>query len=223
MKKLLFVALLISQTVAMQAQNTWEMTEEERQELAQQRQKKQKKVEVSTIDAKYAPGAVPIVNGSVEFEKTINAPSKTKNEIQAIIKGALQEWVDEPNQIINEAGVKLSQVNYDNPEEGLVAARFYEYLVFKRAALSLDETDFDFQIIAVCSDGKAVVKMNRIRYTYEIGRPGGFSSPAEEIIIDEYALNKKQTKLSRVYGKFRKKTIDRKEYIFNELEKRLTK
>lgn len=222
MKKILFAALLISQAVAMQAQNTWEMTEEEKQELTQQKQKKQKK-ETPQIDSKYAVGSVTLVDGKVEFEKTINIPGKTKQEIQKIIKTTLLEWLEEPNQIVNDAGGKLSQLTYDKPDEGLVAARFYENLVFKRQALSLDQTDFDFQIVAVCSDGKTVVKMNRMRYTYEADRPGGFSSPAEEVITDEYALNKKQTKLSRIYGKFRKKTIDRKDYMFNELEKRLTK
>ena len=35
------------------------------------------------------------------------------------------------------------------------------------------------------------------------------------------ALNKKQTKLARTYGKFRRKTIDRKDFIFSKFEELL--
>ena len=44
---------------------------------------------------------------------------------------------------------------------------------------------------------------------------------AEEWITDEYGLKKSKEKLSRVSGKFRKKTIDRKDYIFSRFEKLL--
>jgi len=46
---------------------------------------------------------------------------------------------------------------------------------------------------------------------------------AEEWINDRYGLNKKQTKLARVSGKFRRKTIDRKDYLFNRFTKLLEK
>jgi len=46
---------------------------------------------------------------------------------------------------------------------------------------------------------------------------------AEEWITDRYGLNKKQTKLARVSGKFRKKTIDRKDYLFNKFNDLLNK
>ena len=35
---------------------------------------------------------------------------------------------------------------------------------------------------------------------------------------DEYALNKKKDKLLRISGKFRRKTIDRKDFIFNKFD-----
>ena len=40
---------------------------------------------------------------------------------------------------------------------------------------------------------------------------------AEDWITDKWGLNKKQTKLARVSGKFRRKTIDRKDYLFEKL------
>ena len=35
-------------------------------------------------------------------------------------------------------------------------------------------------------------------------------------ITDKEGLNKKQNKLARVSGKFRRETIDRKDYLFNK-------
>ena len=46
----------------------------------------------------------------------------------------------------------------------------------------------------------------------------GMQVKAEEWITDKYALNKKGTKLSRISGKFRRKTIDRKDNIFQRIE-----
>ena len=44
---------------------------------------------------------------------------------------------------------------------------------------------------------------------------------AEEWITDEWALNKKGNKLSKYSGKFRCKTIDRKDNIFGRVCKAL--
>ena len=211
MKQIITLALTLIFTSVCLAQNTWEMTKEQQQEMQQKKAKPE-------LDPKYGVGSVPVVNGLIVFEKEISAPGKSKAQIMDIIRKTFQEWTDEPNQIVYEGGGKLSRLSYDNADEGVVAARFYEYLVFKNAALSLDRTDFDFQLVATCSDGKAVVKMMRLRYVYEANRPGGFNEPAEEIITDENCMNKARTKLNRMFGKFRKKTIDRKDYIFRQLE-----
>jgi hypothetical protein len=70
-------------------------------------------------------------------------------------------------------------------------------------------------------DGEAKVDLTRIYYLYDEERlPQTFQ--AEEWINDKYGLNKKKTKLSRVSGKFRRKTIDRKDFIFNNFTKLLT-
>lgn len=221
MKKIVICALYLTMcTLGTYAQNTWEMTESEKLELAKKQQKKAKQAVVE-IEAKYAPGQVPVVDGKVVFETTIDASGKTKQQIMDIVAAYLEEMTNEPNQIDNENSTKISQVLANDKEKGTIVARFYEYLVFKNAFLSLDRTDFDFYISADCSDGKAVIKMFRMRYIYEQNRQGGFNSPAEEIITDDFAFNKKKTKLSRMYGKFRKKTIDRKNYIFSQFEQKL--
>ena len=71
-----------------------------------------------------------------------------------------------------------------------------------------------------CLDGKADITMTRIYYLYEEERdPQTFR--AEEWITDEVGLTKKKNKLSRVAGKFRRKTIDRKDYLFNKISELL--
>ena len=70
---------------------------------------------------------------------------------------------------------------------------------------------------AQCSDGRADVKMLRIRYLYEEER-NPQRMTAEEWITDKEAVNKKNTKLLPISGKFRRKTIDRKDFLFNKFE-----
>ena len=59
--------------------------------------------------------------------------------------------------------------------------------------------------------------MLHIRYLYEEERAPQRLS-AEEWITDKEAVNKKNTKLLPLSGKFRRKTIDRKDYLFNKFE-----
>ena len=68
-----------------------------------------------------------------------------------------------------------------------------------------------------CENGKANVTMCRIHYLYEENRKPQ-RLKAEEWITDDLAVNKKNTKLYPVSAKFRRKTIDRKDYIFNKFE-----
>mgnify|MGYP000886098372 FL=1 len=62
------------------------------------------------------------------------------------------------------------------------------------------------------------MSIERISYEYETGRPSGFKSTAEDIITDKEALNKKGNKLNRLTGKFRRKTIDRKDQLFDTIK-----
>ena len=97
----------------------------------------------------------------------------------------------------------------------------WERLVFKSGAFVLDQTKFNFVIEVKCSDEKADVAISRITYDYEVGRKKDHLT-AEKWITDEYAVNKKHTKLYPISAKFRRKTIDRKDdrkdYIFNKFD-----
>lgn len=196
MKKIILAAALCMPLFAV-AQNTWEMPE------------------VSEVkgnpDAKYLAGAVPEENGKVVFKKTIQAPGKKAAQVYGIVEAYLQKMTKEANQS------EQSRVTVANPESNQLIGTYQEWLVFKSTALVLDRTRFFYTLSVDCFDGRAEVTITNIFYLYEEDR-SPMNYKAEEWITDKWGLNKKQNKLSRVSGKFRRKTIDRKDYLFNKLE-----
>ncbi len=194
MKKTLF-AILLCLPVAMTAQNTWEMPEEAETTV--------------NPDQKYLAGAVPEVDGRVVFHTVVDAPGKSAAQVYAIVKGYLQKMTREKNQFEQSRIILDDSLNYE------VAGTYQEWLVFKSTALVLDRTRLFYNLIVKCDDGKADITMTRIHYLYEEER-NPQTLRAEEWITDKEGLNKKQTKLSRVSGKFRRKTIDRKDFLFNK-------
>jgi len=196
--KQFLIALLMAMPVMASAQdNTWERIE-------------QGPVSKENPDAKYlVENAVPVVDGKVCWETTIQAPGKSASQIYDILLEQMEKMTTEPNQH------KSSIVAIKDPEKHQLGSVFHEWLVFKRSALTLDETIINFHLIAECFDGKADVKMTRVTYDYDIERdPKHYT--AEEWITDKYCVNKKHTKLLPISGKFRRKTIDRKDFIFNK-------
>ena len=197
MKKLLIAMLMTMPMVAAMAQdNTWEQPE---------------KQEVKTNpNQKYLAGAVPVVNNRVQFETTIKAPGKTKAQLYDIVLKQMEKMTKEENQF-EQSRVVLA----DTAKNEQVVANYQEWLVFKNKPLSLDRTRLFFTLVANIKDGELQLIMTRIHYLYDEERQP-MTYQAEEWITDRYGLNKKQTKLSRVSGKFRRKTIDRKDYIFQK-------
>ena len=197
MKKL-FIAILMAMPLIASAQdNTWERIE-------------QAQVVKDNPDAKYlVDGAVPVVDGVLCWQTTINAPGKTAKQIYDILYKQMDKMVNEPNQIANSAIVQ------DDKEKHELGAIFHEWLVFKNSTLSLDRTQLNFQLMVKYADGKADVKISHITYDYDLERkPVHYK--AEEWITDKYAVNKKHTKLYPISAKFRRKTIDRKDFIFSK-------
>jgi colicin import membrane protein len=152
-----------------------------------------------------------LVDGKVVFQTVIKAPGKSADQIYDILLKQLEKMVQEPNQIEN------SVVALQDRDKHELAAVFHEWLVFKNSALALDRTQFNFQLHVLCSDGQADVSMARMSYDYDLDRkPTHYT--AEEWITDKYAVNKKHTKLYPISAKFRRKTIDRKDFIFKKFE-----
>ena len=128
------------------------------------------------------------------------------DEIFDILLKQLTKMVDEPNQI------GPSAVVINDREKHELGAIFREWLVFKNVTFSLDRTQMTFQIHIAIADGKADVSMDHVTYDYDVERKP-LHYTAEEWITDKYAVN---TKLYPVSAKFRRKTIDRKDFIFNK-------
>lgn len=204
MKKLL-IAITMCLPLTTMAQNDWEVPDEP-----------VKKVEEVVVnpDQKYLAGAVPVIDGKVTFEQTFLAPGMSANEIYDKMLNYIERMTKGGNQF------EESRVLIQDKEKHQIVANFLEWLVFTDKALVLDRTRMRFLLFVDCKNGEAKVRMTRISYLYEEERdPQKFT--AEEWITDEMALNKKQTKLARTYGKFRRKTIDRKDFIFSKLEELL--
>ena len=194
------IAFVALSSLSLWAQdNTWERAEVEETEV-----KKELK------DAKYLKGAVTEVDGKVVFSTTINAPGKTADQVFDIVKTYLTKMTGEKNQ-------EVARIVIDDKEKHELGATFNEWLVFKSNPIMLDQTRMLYALKVRCSDGKADITMSNIRYIYEENRkPQHYT--AEEWISDKEALNKKGTRLLPLSGKFRRKTIDRKDYIFNKFE-----
>lgn len=171
----------------------------------------------SDPDAKYLAGTVPEENGKIVFTLDLDAPGQSAETIYGKLYNCINSLTK------GEDELPESAIALVNPKEHIIAARFKEWLVFTNNFLSLDRTEFNFTLIANCTDGHAHVTMERMSYSYEEDRPTGFHSPAEDIISDKAALNKKGTKINKVTGKFRRKTIDRKDAIFQALTQALNK
>jgi colicin import membrane protein len=197
MKKLLIAMLMLLPMAVAAQDNTWEQPE---------------KSEKGNPDQKYLAGAVPVVDGRVTFQTTIKAPGKSKAQIYAIMLEQMQKMTKEENQL------EQSRVlTTDEENKSKIVANYQEWLVFKNKPLSLDRTRMFFHLMADIKDGEAKLIMTRIYYLYDEER-NATTYQAEEWITDRWGLNKKQNKLARVSGKFRRKTIDRKDYIFKKFE-----
>ena len=205
MKKYL-IALLTLLPLSMTAQdNTWEKVTINEQTNG------------NIPDQKYLAGAVPEVDGKVLFQTTIKAPGKTQKQIHALVLDYMTKMTKEPGQF------EQSRIVLDGAEDQKqVIGSYQEWLVFKNKPLNLDRTRLFYHLIVECADGEASIKMTRIYYLYDEERDAQ-TFQAEDWITDRYGLNKKQNKLARVSGKFRRKTIDRKDYLFSKFEQLLTK
>ncbi len=198
MKKFFIAAMMFLPMTSFAQDNTWEQAQ------------------VVDNTSKYLVGAVPEVDGRVTFQTTISAPGKTAAQIYALLREDMQKMTKEPNQI------EQSRISLEDADKGEIVGQYQEWLVFKNKPLVLDRTRLFYTLIVNCKDGETKVELTRIHYLYDEERDAT-TYKAEEWITDRYGLNRSQTKLARVSGKFRQKTIDRKDYIFSRFTKLLQK
>lgn len=162
-------------------------------------------------DPKYLEGAITFDGqGKIVFDTEIEAPGKSAAQLYDLV-------FDYMSGLTQDKESKASRMALVNKDEHIIANAMDEWLVFSNSFISLDRTECKYNLIAKITDGKVSLSINHINYIYEEGRQTGFKLPAEEVIIDKVALTKKKNDLARIFGKFRKKTIDRKDQIFNEI------
>lgn len=208
-RKIVILAIILLPTL-MSAQGNWELPDKQQGNKTETKRKTLIQKNEAKTDPKYLEGAVPIIDGKVVFTLDKDVPGKSAQEIYDIVYNCLDKMTKGENQF------KESQIALVNKQEHIIAAKYREWLEFKRTALELDRTVFNYTIIATCTDGHLNMTLSRISYAYEIDRSDseGLSTSAEEWITDRYALSNNKKKLSRQAGKFRRKTIDRKDEIF---------
>ena len=165
-------------------------------------------------DAKYLAGAVPEVDGKVIFSKSI----PVKNSISdADLFNVMDKWAND-NYGTNLPKDLDNRVLLSNPEEKDIACLGEKYLVFKKSAFVLDQAKMVYQLILDIEGGKCNATVRYIKYEYSDSKT---PLSAEEMITDEFALNKKGDKLNRYYDKFRRQTVDSINSIFNSIDKYL--
>lgn len=162
-------------------------------------------------DPKYLEGAITFdEQGKIVFDTEIEAPGKSAAQLYDLV-------FDYMSGLTQDKESKASRMALVNKDEHIIVNTMDEWLVFSNSFIALDRTECKYNLIAKITDGKVSLSINHINYTYEEGRQTGFKLPAEEVIIDKVALTKKKNDVARIFGKFRKKTIDRKDQIFNEI------
>ncbi len=200
------------------AQSEWELPEETK--TVTQKVNKRKKQKESTVTfkeskthiaPKYAKGAVPEVDGKVEWDTTIIVPGVSSDELYERTLKIMQALTKDSTQSAD------SRIAAVNKREHIIAAKLDEEMVFSSSFISKDFTQFRYTLIANCKDGAVDFKLCRISYEYRTDKKEIYT--AEEWITDSKAINKKGTRLYPLSGKFRRKTIDRVGEIFNYLSR----
>lgn len=170
-----------------------------------------------------AKGAIPEVNGKVEFKNIISVPGKSKEDIY----NNLTQWASlryEPNTvrgIYTDAdffkNIDYSCVKSADKNSGMIVCNGAEELIFSLKPLVKSYTQAFYILDLKVSDGAIEFSLNNLSFNVDMGE-GNFSRvKAEEWITDAEALNKKG-ELRRINGKFRIKTID----LVDELKKEIT-
>lgn len=175
-----------------------------------------------TDDTPYLKGAVPMENGMVTFTKTFKLTGMNDADIYQLMKGYVEHTLIELG-----TGDLRNRIVSEDAAQGEIIARVEEWMLFKKIkALVRDEVRFRYFFTCNVKDGKVSMKINQISYLYnedidvDTNKPlgtGGEVFNAEGWIDDNAALNKAGTKLTRGSAKYRRKTVDRVNAIFEQV------
>lgn len=167
------------------------------------------------VEPQYSAGTIPVVNGKVTFEETIPADGLTAAQIEERINNWIAARFVEPTII------SVKRFDAEQPSTAIIKGE--EYIVFKDKFFVLSRARIYYYLTLTAADGHCTFSMSRITYWYDDeDEKGGLKMKAEEWITDEYAFNNKGG-LKKFEGKFRRKTIELKENLIEDLKKELSK
>ena len=199
MKKIMFILVLaMLSTAGAQAQ------------LIKKREKKE-----TLQNEAYAAGKVPVINGKVTFETEIPAKGLTAAQVEERMNAWITERYVKPT--------VLSVQRFESGKPGTTIIKGEEYIVFRSSFFILSRARMYYFLTLTAGEGSCKFNLSRITYWYDDeDEKGGVKMIAENWITDDNAFNKKG-ELKRFEGKFRRKTIDLKEQLIDELTKALNK
>ena len=164
-------------------------------------------------EPKYMAGAVPVVNGKVTFEENITAEGLSAQEIEEKVNAWIKSRYVEPTTI--------SVKRYESEQPGCIVIKGEEYIVFRNTFLVLNRARIYYYLTLTAKDGACGFNMSRITYWHDDeSENGGIHLIAEEWITDETVIDK-NGELKKYGGKFRRKTIDLKAQLVNEIKNAL--
>lgn len=165
-------------------------------------------------DNQYLEGAVPTTaEGVVCFERTFTSENKSGNQIFDILKEFADEKIEQTDYL------EISRVLSESKDT--LVASVCEPMYFKRKKWEADSTLIQYQYLATVKDNSATLRIWFISYCYEQSQISGFNYKAEEWITDKYALSKDKRSLLKLPGKFRTKTIEYINNIFDIIDQRI--
>lgn len=173
----------------------------------------------------YIPGTVPVENGMVTFKKIFEIPLKKES-----LYLYLSQWAALRYSPTTERGkwpaadffrnTEYARIQKADKENCSLKIQGNEELIFTNKTLSKDYSIVSYILNIEMEDGKVSAEISNIAYTYNLSE-----NPeriyAEDWITDSESFNR-SGKLRKVNGKFRVKTIDLKDAIFDEIQSTLS-
>lgn len=162
-------------------------------------------------DPKYGKGAVPEdENGNVFFTTTVKIPDNMSEDICYDIllnwaRGRFALPYANAGRILNEDASTHRFIFHVD-----------QMIVFKSTGFVADESKIAYNFSVAVKNGEFTMTMTDIKYRYEEGRETAKAFTAEDWITDSEAYNRKGTKFLKSTGKFRVKTIDLKDQLFQK-------
>ena len=176
--------------------------------------KKKTKDETATSQT-YGMGKIPVINGKVTFETDIEVKGLTAKQIEE----KANKWIAE--RYVKPTVISVKRFESEKPNTTIIKGE--EYIVFRNTFLVLSRARMYYYLTLTANDGNCRFNLSRITYWYDDeDDKGGIKMIAEDWITDDNSFNKKG-KMKRFEGKFRRKTIDLKEQLINELTQALNK